>query len=55
MNPVLPHQTAHLLVHERQQQAAADGRAQRLIAIRRWQRRKEVAEGRLRLAWLALR
>jgi hypothetical protein len=54
MNLVLPEQTAHLLVHERQQRAAADGRAQRLLAVRRWQRRKDAADQRLRLARLAL-
>lgn len=48
-------QVARVLVAERQHQAEADVRARRLLAVRRWQRKAEVANRQVRLARLAVR
>jgi len=48
-------QVARALVDERQHQAEADVRARRLLAVRRWQRKAEVANRQVRLARLAVR
>ena len=54
MHSVLSHEVARVLVRERHVEAAAAGRAARLVAARRWQRRAEVASHRARLARLAI-
>ena len=51
----LNQQVAHVLVAERQQQAEAAVRTRRLLAVRRWQRKAEVANRQVRLARLAVR
>ena len=55
MYTALAEQTARVTVRERQQQAEADARARRLVTVRRWQRKAEKADARVRLARLALR
>lgn len=55
MYQTLTAQVAQVVVHERQTQAEADVRARRLLTVRRWQRRAEEAEHRVRLARLAVR
>ena len=54
MHSVLSHEVARVVVRERQAEAAAAGRAARLVSARRWQRRAEVAAHRARLARLAV-
>ena len=51
----LAEQTVRVLVLERQLQAEADDRAHRLIHLRRWQRKAEKANLRVRLARLSVR
>ena len=55
MYSTLHEQVARALVAERQHQAEADRRARRLLAVRRWQRKAEVANRQVRLARLAVR
>ena len=55
MFPTLTSEVAHSLVRERQLQAEADHRARRLLTVRRWQRKAEKADQRVRLARLAVR
>lgn len=55
MYTALAEQNARVTVHERQLQAEADARARRLITVRRWQRKAEKADQRVRLARLAVR
>lgn len=55
MYTVLAEQLAQANVHERQLKAEADARARRLITVRRWQRKAEKANHRVRLARLAVR
>jgi hypothetical protein len=55
MYTALAEQVAHATVHERQLKAEADSRARRLITVRRWQRKAEKADQRVRLARLAVR
>jgi hypothetical protein len=55
MYSTLHEQVARVLVQERQHQAEADRRARRLLAVRRWQRKAEVANRQVRLARLAVR
>lgn len=55
MLSTLNEQVARALVDERQLQAEADVRARRLLAVRRWQRKAEVANRQVRLARLAVR
>ena len=54
MHSVLSHEVVRVLVQERQLEAAAAGRAARVVAARRWQRRAEQAASRARLARLAV-
>ena len=54
MNSVLSHEVVRALVVERQREAAAAGRAARVVSARRWQRRAELAASRDRLARLAI-
>ena len=51
----LAEQTARALVHERQHQAEAASRRRNLLTVRRWQRKAEKANLRVRLALLAVR
>ena len=55
MYTALAQQTAQALVQERQLKAEADTRARRLLTVRRWQRKAEKANRRVRLARLAIR
>lgn len=55
MYTALAEELVHATVNERQLKAAADARARRLITVRRWQRRAEKANHRVRLARLAVR
>ena len=55
MYSTLHQQVARVLVEERHTQAEADVRARRLVAVRRWQRKAEVANRQVRLARLAVR
>ncbi len=55
MNSVLNAQLAQSLAADRQREAQAHARARRVAAVRRWQRRKEVADRQVRLARLAVR
>jgi len=55
MYSTLSHDLARQVAHERQAEAAASNRAARLVAVRRWQRRAEVANRQVRLARLAVR
>ena len=55
MYATLTPQVARALVEERQLQAEADVRARRLLTVRRWQRKAEVANRQVRLARLAVR
>lgn len=48
-------QHVRALMRERQQEAEADAFARRLRAVRRWQRKAEVADREVRLAEVALR
>ena len=52
MHTLLFEQIAKSLALERQQQAAADNRAARLRAVRRWKRRQENAERHVRMLLL---
>lgn len=55
MYSTLHEQVARSLVEQRQHQAEANARARRLLAVRRWQRKAEVANHQVRLARLAVR
>lgn len=55
MHTALAEQLVLVTAHERQLKAAADARARRLLTVRRWQRKAEKADHRVRLARLALR
>ncbi|MCU1589083.1 MAG: hypothetical protein JWP11_339 [Frankiales bacterium] len=55
MHTLLSHDLARQVARERQAEAAAYSRAARLVSVRRWQRRAEVATHRARLARLAVR
>ena len=55
MHTALAEQLIHVTAHERQLKAEADARAHRLITVRRWQRKAEKADHRVRLARLAIR
>ena len=55
MNSVLSYDLARQVARERQAEAAASNRAARLVAVKRWQRRAEVANRQVRLARLAVR
>ena len=55
MQLVLAEDLARSLVRERQQEAAADGRAARLLLARRWERRAAAAGRRARAARAAVR
>ena len=55
MYTALAEELVHATVSERQLKAAADARARRLITVRRWQRKAEKANHRVRLARLAVR
>ncbi len=55
MYSVLSYDLACQVARERQAEAAASNRAARLVAVRRWQRRAEQANHRVRLARLAVR
>ena len=55
MYTALAEQLIHVTAHERQLKAEADARAHRLITVRRWQRKAEKADHRVRLARLAVR
>ncbi|GAC1445138.1 MAG: hypothetical protein NVSMB55_24470 [Mycobacteriales bacterium] len=55
MNSLLSYDLARQVARERQAEAAASNRAARLVAVKRWQRRAEVADRRVRLARLAVR
>ena len=51
----LSYDLARQVVSDRQAEAAAYNRAARLVAVKRWQRRAEVANRQVRLARLAVR
>jgi WhiB family redox-sensing transcriptional regulator len=55
MYTALAEQLMHVTAHERQLQAEAEARARRLLTVRRWQRKAEKANHRVRLARLAVR
>ena len=55
MYSTLAEELVHASVHERQLKAEADARSLRLITVRRWQRKAEKADARVRLARLAIR
>ena len=55
MHTALAEQLVRATAHERQLQAEADARARRLLTVRRWQRKAEKANHRVRLARLAVR
>lgn len=55
MYSVLSHDLARQVARDRQAEAAAANRAARLVSVKRWQRRAEVANHRVRLARLAVR
>lgn len=55
MNSVLNAALARELMADRQREAQAHARVRRLVAVRRWQRRAEVANRQARLARLAVR
>jgi len=55
MYTALAEQLVHVNAHERQLKAEADARARRLLTVRRWQRKAEKADHRVRLARLAVR
>ena len=54
MHTALAEQLVAINVHERQLQAQAEARARRLVTVKRWQRKAEKADQRVRLARLAL-
>jgi hypothetical protein len=54
MHSLLSYDLARQVAHERQREAATSNRAARLVAVRRWQRRAEVANRQARLARLAV-
>jgi hypothetical protein len=54
MYSAMTSEVARVQLRDRQVEAAAAGRAARLVAARRWQRRAEVATYRARLARLAV-
>jgi len=54
MHTALAEQLVQITAHERQAQAQAEARARRLIRVKRWQRKAEKADHRVRLARLAL-
>ena len=53
LNPYVEQQL-RTQVHERQLQAEATNRARRLLAVRRWEKRAQVADRQVRLARLAV-
>lgn len=55
MHSTLLAELASSRLAERQLQAEADVRARRLLTVRRWQRKAEKADQRVRLARLAVR
>lgn len=55
MYTALAEEHARLTAHERQLEAEAAVRARRLMTVRRWQRKAEKANHRVRLARLAVR
>ena len=55
MSSLLSYDLARQVARERQLEAASSNRAARLVAVRRWQRRAEVANRQVRLARLAIR
>ena len=55
MHTTLLSELASSRLAERQLQAEADVRARRLLTVRRWQRKAEKADQRVRLARLAVR
>jgi hypothetical protein len=55
MYTALAEQLMRVTAHERQLQAEAEARARRLLTVRRWQRKAEKANHRVRLARLAVR
>jgi hypothetical protein len=54
MYTALAEQLVHATAQQRQHEAEAAARARRLVAVRRWQRKAEKANHRVRLARLAL-
>ena len=54
MYTALAEELVQATAHERQLRAETEARARRLVAVRRWQRKAEKADARVRLARLAL-
>ena len=54
MHTALAEQLVSITAQERQARAQAEARARRLVTVKRWQRKAEKADQRVRLARLAL-